>query len=96
MENFFKAIFAIFLIITSVIWISGVFKILSSNNIRLTKLIYLIFSCIFPPFPIIYLFKKPIVKEIKNAPEKIADTVVSTAKTTGKIIGATTDFLLKK
>lgn len=83
-------------VILFVTWIVGMFKILSSDNIRLTKLILLIFSFIFPPFPIIYLLRKLIIKEIKSAPEKIADAAVSTAKVTGKVVGATTEFLLKK
>jgi hypothetical protein len=83
------------ILLCGIVWLAGIFKILTSDNINLMKIILLCISCAFPIFPIIYLFRKPLINEVKNAPEKMANVAIDTAKVTGKIANTTTDFLLK-
>lgn len=96
MEDFLVVAIFVAGVVYCIAMLVGIFKIFTSDNIRLVKLILLVFSCVFPIFPIIYLFKNPIINEVKNAPDKIIDAAIDTGKITSKAINKTTDFLLKK
>ena len=91
-----RFVLLIFFCIISVLWIAGIFRILTSDNIRLVKLILFLASFFIPFFPILYLFKKHIAKEIKGAPNRIATATSTSTKITGKAVSTAADFLLKK
>jgi len=82
-----------------ILWVAGVVKILMSDNIRLVKLIYIILSCSFPPFSILYLLKNIIINDMKKAPKRLAKAgkvAGISAKASAGAAVKTVDYLLKK
>lgn len=79
-----------------ILWVAGIVKILMSDNIRLVKLIYIILSCSFPPFSILYLLKNIIINDMKKAPKRLGKVAGSVAKVSADAAVKTADYLLKK
>lgn len=96
MENFLVIVFLLAGVMYCIAMIVGIFKIFTSDNIRLVKLVLFLISCVFPIFPIIYLLRKSIINEVKNAPDKMINAAIDTGRTTSKVIDKTAEFLLKK
>ena len=83
-------------LIALIFWIAGFIKILKSNNINLIKIFLIILAFSLPPFTIFYLFKGIFIRQIKDAPEKLANHAIRTGEIASKTASEVAKFLLKK